>query len=134
MVKQLNLPNNASVDQVVGAYDQTLSIGMKLANVPTKKIQGVVPLIISDLYINSIQPREYPFKIDKNTVANNSSEYMAYSAQKLKAGLVNNDPSFAAMLEAIKTGNYDGYSQSIMDPKGYKQSRNISKSISQYSY
>ena len=67
-------------------------------------------------------------------VANNASEYMAYSAQKLKAGLVNNDPSFAAMLEAIKTGNYDGYSQSIMDPKGYKQSRNISKSISQYSY
>ena len=138
--KQLDLPGDAEVNQVVSAYDQSLTIGLGMANVPATKIQQVIPMIISDLYVNSQQPREYPVVMEQDgqgnatKVANNASEYMAYSAQKLKSGLVNNDPSFAAMLEAIKTGNYDTYSQSIMNPKGYKQSRNISKSISQYSY
>jgi len=138
--KQLDLPGDAAVNQVVSAYDQSLTIGLGMANVPATKIQQVMPMIISDLYVNSRQPREYPVVIEQDgqgnptKVANNASEYMAYSAQKLKSGLVNNDPSFADMLTAIKTGNYDTYSQSIMDPKGYKQSRSISKSISQYSY
>ena len=138
--KQLLLPDDAAVSQVVGAYDQSLTIGLGMANVPARKIQQVMPMIISDLYVNSQQPREYPVVMEEDgqgnatKVANNSSEYMAYSAQKLKAGLVNNDPSFEAMLEAIKTGNYDSYSQSIMKGNNYKQSRNISKSISQYSY
>ena len=139
--KQLELPDDAAVNQVVSAYDQSLTIGLGMANVPATKIQQVMPMIISDLYVNSRQPREYPFDMTpeqedprKKTIANNASEYMAYQAQKLKAGLVNNDPSFADMLTAIKTGNYDEYSQSIMKLKNYKQSRNISKSISQYSY
>jgi hypothetical protein len=138
--KQLDLPGDAAVSQVVNAYDQSLTIGLGMANVPARKIQQVMPMMISDLYVNSKQPRQYPVVMEQDgqgnatMVANNASEYMAYSAQKLKSGLVNNDPSFAAMLEAIKTGNYDTYSESIMDPKGYKQSRNISKSISQYSY
>ena len=138
--KQLALPDDAAVNQVVSAYDQSLTIGLGMANVPATKIQQVMPMIISDLYVNSRQPREYPIVMEQDgqgkptMVANNASEYMAYSAQKLKAGLVNNDPSFADMLTAIKTGNYDEYSQSIMKQNNYKQSRNISKSISQYSY
>ena len=117
-----------------------ISNGLGIANIPHTKIQQAVPLIISDLYVNSQQSREYHVVMEQDgqgnpiKVANNASEYMAYSAQKLKAGLVNNDPSFSAMLEAIKTGNYDSYSQSIMKQNNYKQSRNISKSISQYSY
>ena len=139
--KQLQLPDDAAVNQVINAYDQSLTIGLGMANIPSKKIQQVMPMIISDLYVNSRQPREYPFDMTpeqqdprKKTIANNSSEYMAYQAQKLKAGLTGNDPNFAAMLEAIKTGNYDNYSQSIMPNVNYKQSRSISKSISKYSY
>jgi len=138
--KQLDLPTDAAVNQVVGAYDQSLTIGLGMANVSATKIQQVMPMIISDLYVNSRQPREYPVVMEQDNqgnpvmVANNASEYMAYSSQKLKAGLVNNNPSFADMLEAIKTGNYDAYSQSIMKKANYKQSRSISKSISQYSY
>tara|TARA_R100000655_G_scaffold77245_4_gene116324 strand:- start:8492 stop:10540 length:2049 start_codon:yes stop_codon:yes gene_type:complete len=138
--KQLDLPDDAAVNQVVSAYDQSLTIGLGMANVSATKIQQVMPMIISDLYVNSRQPREYPIVMEEDgqgnptMVANNASEYMAYSAQKLKAGLVNNDPNFTAMLEAIKTGKYDAYSESIMTPVGYKQSRSISKSITQYSY
>lgn len=36
------------------------------------------------------------------------------------------------MLKAIKTGNYDEYSQSIYDEKTYNTSRKITKGIIQY--
>ena len=57
---------------------------------------------------------------------------MAHSAQKLKYALINNDSKFSGMLEAIKTGDYDTYSQSILNKNTYKTGRNISKSISKY--
>ena len=136
--KQLQLPDGAAVDQVVNAYDQTMTIGLGMANVPARKIQQVMPMIISDLYVASREEREYPFVMSTDAqgnpteVANNASEYMAHSAQKLKYALINNDPNFAAMLEAIKTGNYDNYSQTILNPNTYKASRNLSRSISKY--
>ena len=136
--KQLQLPDAASVDQVVNAYDQTMTIGLGMANVPSRKIQQAMPMIISDLYVASREKREYQFVMSTDAqgnpteIANNDSEYMAYSAQKLKHALINNDPKFAGMLEAIKTGDYDTYSQSILNPNTYKTGRNISKSISKY--
>ena len=136
--KQLQLPDSPAVDQVINAYDQTMTIGLGMANVPARKIQQVMPMIISDLYVDSRQEREYPFVMSTDAqgnpteVANNASEYMAHSAQKLKHALINNDPAFAAMLEAIKTGDYDNYSQTILNKKTYKASRNLSRSISKY--
>ena len=137
--KQLQLPDSPAVDQVVNAYDQTLTIGLGMANVPARKIQQVMPMIISDLYVASREEREYPFDMTpheqdprKKTIANNASEYMAHSAQTLKHALINNNPAFAAMLEAIKTGDYDNYSQTILNKKTYKASRNLSRSISKY--
>ena len=105
--KQLQLPDSPAVDQVVNAYDQTMTIGLGMANVPSRKIQQAMPMIISDLYVASREKREYPFvmstdeKGNPTEIGNNDSEYMAYSAQKLKHALINNDPAFAAMLEAI---------------------------------
>ena len=65
-------------------------------------------------------------------VARNPSEYMAYSTQILKTGLVSNSSNIMDMLKAIQDGNYDMYSQSVLSSKDYKISRKISKSISQY--
>jgi len=130
--KQMQLPNEAAVGQIVNAYDQSLSIGLGMANVPSRKVQQAIPLLMSDLYIESIQEREYPIKLGENMVANNSSQYMAYSTQILKKGLINGSPQVADMLKAIKEGNYDIYSQSIMPEKTYKKSRSLSKTISKY--
>lgn len=132
IVKQLDLPNAASVDQVINAYDQTLSIGLKLANVPNKKVDAVVPLIISDLYVNSRQPREYPFKIDSETTANNPTEYMAHMAKKFKFGLQNNQ--IPGLLEAINKGPsaYDEWRKRNLDDKSYKQTSILSRNLAKY--
>ena len=36
------------------------------------------------------------------------------------------------MLQAIRTGNYDEYSQELYDKKSYKTSRDITKGIIKY--
>ena len=137
--KQLNLPNPESVDQLVNAYDKSLTVGLSMANVSARKIQQTIPMIMSDLYIESRREREYPYDFtpnetdpNKKMVARNPSEYMAYSTQIIKTGLANNAPNVADMLKAIQEGNYDIYSQSVLSSKDYKISRKISKSISQY--
>jgi hypothetical protein len=127
----MNLPDAPALDQVINAYDQSLTVGLGTAGVSSRKIQQAVPMIISDLYILSRQERTYPHEFGDGAVANNSSEYMAYSAKKLKSGLIN-DPNFSEMLNAIQEGNYDAYSQSTMSDKMRKQSRIISKGISKY--
>tara|TARA_R110001632_G_scaffold5934_2_gene24089 strand:+ start:16272 stop:18293 length:2022 start_codon:yes stop_codon:yes gene_type:complete len=130
--KQLSLPDDASVEKVVNAYDQSLSIGLGMANVPSKKIQQAIPLLMSDLYVASQEKREYPIKLGENMVARNSSEYMAYSTQILKKGLIDKSSSVMDMLEAIKKGNYDAWSQTAMPESLYNNSRRISKSIVKY--
>ena len=129
--KQMNLPSAPAVDEFIGAYDQSLSIGLGMANVPSAKIQKAIPLLMSDLYVDSRQEREYPVQIG-DKVARNSSEYMALSTQVLKKGLINGSPGVLDMLKAIQEGNYDVYSQGIMPENRYKQSRKLSKQISQY--
>ena len=47
-------------------------------------------------------------------------------------GLISGNPSYAAMLEAIKTGEYDTYSQTLYDEKTHNQSRKISQNITKY--
>ena len=134
----LQLPDDADLNKVVDTYDQTLTIGLGLANVPSSRIQQTVPLILSNLYVNSRESREYPVVMTRDAkgnpteVAHNSSQYMAYQTRKLKAGLISGDPSFAAMLEAIKTGNYSAYSKSIMDKNLYNQSKSMSRALSKY--
>lgn len=137
--KQLNLPNPESVDQLVGAYDKSLTVGLSMANVSARRIQQAMPMIMSDLYVESQRQREYPHDFtpnetdpNKKMVARNPSEYMAYSTQILKTGLVSNSSNIMDMLKAIQDGNYDMYSQSVLSSKDYKISRKISKSISQY--
>ena len=129
--KQMNLPSVTAVDEFIGAYDQSLSIGLGMANVPSKKIQQAIPLLMADLYVDSQQEREYPVQIGNQT-ARNSSEYMALSTQVLKKGLINQSPGVLDMLKAIQEGTYDVYSQSIMPENTYNKSRKLSKQISQY--
>ncbi len=129
--KQMNLPSAPAVDEFVSAYDQSLSIGLGMANVPSAKIQQVIPLLMADLYVDSQQEREYPVQIG-DKVARNSSEYMALSTQVLKKGLINKSPGVLDMLKAIQEGKYDVYSQSIMPESRHKKSRKLSKQLSQY--
>jgi len=137
--KQMNLPDIASVDQLVGAYDQSLSIGLGMASIPSNMAQKAIPLLISDLYTESIQPREYPYDMTPNEtdpakkiIANSNQQYMAYATKNLKKQLVSGSPQVAEMFKAIKEGTYDVYSQSIMPKKTYSQSRKLSKTISKY--
>ena len=130
--KQLNLPNPESVDQLVAGYDQSFTVGLGLAQVPAVKIQQVVPMIMSDLYVDSQKQRSYPYKFNDNMIAETPGQYMAYSAKILQEGLISGNANFQKMLTAIKTGNYDEYSQEIYDKKSYKTSRDIAKGITQY--
>ena len=137
--KQMNLPDMASVDELVGVYDQSLSIGLGLANIPSNMAQMAIPLLISDLYTESVQPREYPYDMtpnetdpSKKIIANTNQQYMAYTTKNLKKQLVSGSPQVAEMYKAIKEGTYDIYSQSIMPKKTYGQSRKLSKTISKY--
>tara|TARA_R100000458_G_C8268963_1_gene243776 strand:+ start:235 stop:2292 length:2058 start_codon:yes stop_codon:yes gene_type:complete len=137
--KQLNLPNPESVDQLVAGYDQSLTVSLGLSQVSAVKVQQAVPLIMSDLYVTSQQERTYPYDLTPNEtdpakkmIAQTPGQYMAYSAKILQEGLVSGNPAYQKMLEAIKTGNYDEYSQSIYDEKTYNTSRKITKGIIQY--
>tara|TARA_R100000900_G_scaffold11175_2_gene10135 strand:- start:1038 stop:3065 length:2028 start_codon:yes stop_codon:yes gene_type:complete len=129
--KQMNLPDAPALEQVINAYDQSLTVGLGTAGVNSSKIQQALPMLISDLFVLSRQERAYPHSFGDGTVANNSSEYMAYSARKLKSGLIN-DPNFSEMLNSIQEGNYDAYSKQTMSDMMRKQSRRISKGISKY--
>jgi len=129
--KQMNLPDEPALNQVMNAYDQSLTVGLGTAGVNSGKIQQALPMIISDLFVLSRQERTYPHEFGDGTIANNPSEYMALSTRKLKSGLIN-DPNFSEMLNAIQEGNYDAYSQSTMSDLMRKQSRIISKGISKY--
>jgi hypothetical protein len=136
--RQLNMPEIKDVNDLISGYDQSLTVSLGLSQVPAVKIQQVVPLIMSDLYVTSQKERTYPYDLtpgetdpNKKMVAQTPGQYMAYSAKILREGLISGNPSFAKMLEAIKTGNYNEYSRSIYDKKTFKTSRDISKGIIQ---
>ena len=137
--RQLNLPNPESVEEIVSGYDQSLTVGLGLSRVPAVKIQQAVPMIMSDLYVDSQQKRNYPYDFNpqetdpaKKMIAQTPGQYMAYSAKMLQEGLISGNPAYEAMLSAIKTGTYDEYSQKLYDEKSYINSRKITKSIIQY--
>ena len=136
--KSLKMDNIESVDQLITGYDQSLTSTLGLSAVPAVKIQAAVPMIISDLYVTSQKERTYPYDFtpnetdpNKKMIANSPGQYMAYSTRILQEGLISGDPSFDAMLSAIKTGNYAEYSRSLYSEKDYNTSRKISKGIVQ---
>ena len=136
--KSLKMDNIESVDQLITGYDQSLTSTLGLSAVPAVKIQAAVPMIISDLYVTSQKERTYPYDFtpnetdpNKKMIANSPGQYMAYSTRILQEGLISGDPSFDAMLSAIKTGNYAEYSRSLYSEKDYNLSRKISKGIVQ---
>ena len=138
LVKMMDLPDEASLKEVAIAYDKSLSVGLSTAGVPSAKIQQAIPLIMADLFVNSRQEREYPFVVEKDLqgnptkVAYNPSEYMAYKTQHLKTALINGSPGFEAMLEAIKTGDYDAYRETSMDKKSRTTGKKVARELSKY--
>tara|TARA_R110002051_G_scaffold292758_1_gene357654 strand:+ start:3069 stop:5129 length:2061 start_codon:yes stop_codon:yes gene_type:complete len=137
--KQLNLPSPESVEQLVSGYDKSLTVSLGMSSVPAVKIQQVLPMIMSDLFIESQKERTYPYVFnpeevnpEKQMIAETPGQYMAYSTKILQEGLISGNPSYAAMLEAIKTGEYDQYSQTLYDEKTHNQSRKISQNITKY--
>lgn len=138
LIKQMNLPDEATLGQVVSAYDQSLTIGLGTAGVPASKIQAAMPMIIADLYVNSQKQKEFPVVVESDPqgnpikVANDAYELMAYRTQQLKIGLIRKNTGFEAMLQAIREGNYDAYRKSTMDKPTYNASKQLSKGISQY--
>ena len=138
LIKQMNLPDEATLGQVVSAYDQSLTIGLGTAGVPASKIQAAIPMIIADLYVNSRKQKEFPVVVESDPqgnpikVANDAYELMAYRTQQLKIGLIRKNTGFEAMLQAIREGNYDAYRKSTMDKSTYNASKQLSKGISQY--
>ena len=134
----LNLPNDAAVDEVIGAYSQNLSVGLLNAGVSNKKTNAVMPMLISDIYIESQKPREYPFIMEKDQkgmptiVAENSSQYMAHYTQKLKLGL--NSGQMPDMLEAINGGPsaYDKWRKSRLDKSSIGKTNYLSRTMAKY--
>jgi hypothetical protein len=103
---QIAAGNTEKLDVIANAYDQNLTVGMKMAGVPTKTIQSTMPLVMADLYETSQLERQYPVKLTDGTqeyAVNTASEYMAISAKIFKSGL-GNDPRYNDLLEAIKGG------------------------------
>tara|TARA_Y100000593_G_scaffold92972_1_gene186215 strand:- start:2602 stop:4665 length:2064 start_codon:yes stop_codon:yes gene_type:complete len=136
LAKMLNMKDPESVDELISGYDQKLTVSLGLSQVPSVKVQQAVPLIMSDLYIDSLQEREYPYDftpnetdVNKKMIANSPGQYMAYSTKILTEGLISGNPAFEAMLRAIKTGNYQEYSRSNYDEKTYFASRKLSRAI-----
>ena len=136
--KQMNLPDDAAVSQVVNAYDQSLTVGLATAGIPSKKIEQAIPMIIADLYLASQEQKEFPVVVEKDAQgnitkqANTPYELMAYQAQQLKIGLTSGNPQFELMLEAIKTGQYNKYRESTSDTKAYNQGKNLARTIQNY--
>jgi len=135
--QRLNLPTNQSLDQFVGAYDKTLSVGLKTNNVSNKNIQTAMPLLMSQLYVESQQPRSYgengiPMKNTKDEIigyAKNSSQYMAYRTKLLTEGLA--EGKFEDMLTAINqgTGAFAAYLELNNNKKDFRNIKELTKNI-----
>ena len=137
--KALGQPDEKSVSDIVNGYDQQLTVGLSMASVPSVQIQQAVPLIMADLYLDSQQERTYPFDFtpneqdpNKKRIANNPGEYMAYSTMALKEGLLSGGQGYSAMLEAIRTGNYNKFSRTLYSESDFQKRRNLSKQIIKY--
>jgi len=138
LVKQMNLQSSSQLEETISSYDNSLAIGLGTAGVQSRKIQQAIPMLIADLYVASQQQKEFPVTIEKDAqgnatkIANNSYELMSFRAEQLKMGLIKKMPGFEAMLDAIKTGNYDKYRRTTMEGARYAEAKQISKDISQY--
>tara|TARA_R110000824_G_scaffold14378_3_gene61206 strand:- start:4280 stop:6409 length:2130 start_codon:yes stop_codon:yes gene_type:complete len=141
LANDLNLPNTAAVDEVVDAYSQNLSVGLLNAGVSNKKTNAVMPMLISDIYLESQKPREYPFIMEKDQngrptiVAETPEQYMAHYSQKLKLGLNSGqNPYFQEMLEAINGGPsaYDKWRKSKLDKSSIGKTNYLSRQMAKY--
>ena len=126
---------------MVDAYSQNLSVGLLNAGVSNKKTNAVMPMLISDIYLESQKPREYPFIMEKDQngrptiVAETPEQYMAHYAQKLKLGLnTGQNPYFQEMLEAINGGPsaYDIWRKSKLDKSSIGKTNYLSRQMAKY--
>jgi len=137
--QMLEQPDEKSTEQLVNGYDQQLTVTLGMSGVASGQIQQAIPLLIADLYVDSQLKRTYPFDFTPNEsdprkkkIANSPGEYMAYATMQLKEGLMSGNPAYQAMLEAIRTGNYNQFSRTLYDGKSFKKRRMLSKQINLY--
>ena len=57
---------------------------------------------------------------------------MAYNTKILKEGLISGDPTFEAMLQSIKTGDYDVYSQTQINQQSHTNGRKLAREITKH--
>ena len=120
------------MDQIANAYEKQLGTGMVMSNIPISKINASIPLVFADLYVNSIQEREYPTQMPDGTVVRNSSEYMAVKTRLLKEDLYKTGAN--GMVDAIKKGPsaYDEWSKTNLSKKEYGSVKKYRKDLLKY--
>ncbi len=99
---QMAAGDSKNFEVIANAYDENMTIGLKMAGVKTGKIQAAMPLIMSNLYVNSQQPRTYPFTFKDGTTVQSAGQYMAVSARMIRKALT--DGNDAGLKEAIEKG------------------------------
>ena len=99
---QMAAGDSKNFEVIANAYDENMTIGLKMAGVKTGKIQASMPLIMSNLYVNSQQPRTYPFTFKDGTTVQSPGQYMAVSARMIRKALT--DGNDAGLKEAIEKG------------------------------
>ena len=120
------------MDEIANAYEKQLGTGMVMSNIPISKINASIPLVFADLYVNSIQEREYPTQMPDGTVVRNSSEYMAVKTRLLKEDLYKTGAN--GMVDAIKKGPsaYDEWSKTNLSKKEYGSVKKYRKDLLKY--
>jgi hypothetical protein len=99
---QMAAGDSKNFEVIANAYDENMTIGLKMAGVKTGKIQASMPLIMSNLYVNSQQERVYPFTFKDGTTVQSPGQYMAVSARMIRKALT--DGNDAGLKEAIEKG------------------------------
>jgi len=99
---QMAAGDSKNFEVIANAYDENMTIGLKIAGVKTGKIQASMPLIMSNLYVNSQQERTYPFTFKDGTTVQSPGQYMAVSARMIRKALT--DGNDAGLKEAIEKG------------------------------
>ena len=99
---QMAAGDSKNFEIIANAYDENMTIGLKMAGVKTGKIQASMPLIMSNLYVNSQQSRVYPFTFKDGTTVQSAGQYMAVSARMIRKALA--DGNDAGLKQAIEKG------------------------------
>ena len=100
---QMAAGNTENLQVIANTYDQTMTIGLKVAGVKTNKIEESMPLIMSNLYVDSQRERTYPHTFNDGTVVNSPGEYMAITARMIRKSL--SDGNDGGLKEAINDGS-----------------------------